>query len=145
MKPHRPWALAGFLGALLAAVSVAGCSSSCARAKPPKERAELSDVEKAAIAAFTSGTISRESPIRVGFHEALATPEQVGAPITPSPFRFEPEIAGTAVWAAPDRIEFRPKERLPDGQAYAASLDLRPLFPAGQAPLPRFDFASFIR
>ena len=141
MKPHRPWALVGFLGALVATLSVAGCSSSCARARPPKERAELSDVEKAAIAAFTSGTISRESPIRVGFHVALATPEQVGAPITPSPFHFEPEVAGTAVWAAPDRIEFRPKDRLPDGQAYAASLDLRPLFPAGQAPLPRFDFA----
>ena len=45
------------------------------------------------------------------------------------------------MWAAPDRIEFRPAERLPDGQTYAASLDLSPLFPAGKAPLARFDFA----
>ena len=59
---------------------------------------------------------------------------------TPSPFRFEPRIQGTAVWAAPDRIEFRPAERLPDGQTYAASLDLAALFPAGKAPLARFDF-----
>jgi hypothetical protein len=92
------------------------------------------------IAAFTSGTISRESPVRVAFHEALAKPEQVGATVQPSPFRFEPEIAVSAVWAAPDRIEFRPKERLPDGQAYAATLDLRPLFPAGKTTLPRFEF-----
>jgi alpha-2-macroglobulin len=119
---------------------MAGCSSSCARSRAPRERGELTDVEKATIAAFTSGTISRESPIRVAFHEPLARPEQVGAPLSPSPFRFEPEVAGTAVWAAPDRIEFRPKDRLPDGQAYAASLNLAPLFPAGKAPLARFEF-----
>jgi hypothetical protein len=109
-------------GALVAAAAL----STCSRAKKPRERGELSDVEKTAIAAFTSGTISRESPVRVAFHEALATPEQLGAPLEPSPFRFEPRIKGTAVWTAPDRIEFRPAERLPDGEAYAASLDLTP-------------------
>ena len=119
-------------GAIAAAVAL----STCSRAKKPRERGELSDVEKTAIAAFTSGTISRESPVRVAFHEALATPEQIGAPLEPSPFRFEPRIKGTAVWAAPDRIEFRPAERLPDGEAYAASLDLTALFPKGKAPLP---------
>ncbi|HZO08087.1 MAG TPA: hypothetical protein VFC77_01810, partial [Myxococcota bacterium] len=123
------------------AFSLLGCSSSCGRSRAPRERGELTAVEKSTIAAFTSGTISRESPIRVAFHEPLAKPEQVGAPLSPSPFRFEPQVAGTAVWAAPDRIEFRPKDRLPDGQAYAASLELAPLFPAGQAPpLARFEF-----
>ena len=125
--------LAG-LGAMAAALAT------CSRAKKPRERGELTDVEKSAIAAFTSGTISRESPVRVAFHEALATPDQVGAPLETSPFRFEPRIKGTAVWAAPDRLEFRPAERLPDGAAYAASLDLTALFPEGKAPQPRFDF-----
>ena len=130
---------ASLLASLAVAASLAGCSPGC-RAKAPRERGELSDVEKATIAAFTSGTISRESPVRVAFHEALATPQQVGAPLEPSPFRFEPAVAGTTVWAAPDRIEFRPKDRLPDGQAYTASLDLRGLFPSGKAPLVRFEF-----
>lgn len=112
----------------------------CTRAKRPRERGELSAAEKAVVAAFTSGTISRESPIRVAFQEAVARPEQVGAPLDASPFRFEPRITGTAVWAAPDRVEFRPAERLPAGQTYAASLDLPALFAAGKAPLPRFDF-----
>jgi uncharacterized protein YfaS (alpha-2-macroglobulin family) len=115
-------------------------ASACTRAKKPRERGELTEAEKAVVAAFTSGTISRESPIRVAFHEAVARPEQVGAPLDGSPFRFEPRIKGTTVWAAPDRVEFRPAERLPDGQTYAASLDLGPLFPAGKAPLARFDF-----
>ncbi len=125
---------------LVGTVAVAGALATCSRAKKPRERGELSDVEKTTIAAFTSGTISRESQVRVAFHEALATPEQVGAPLEASPFRFEPRLKGTTVWAAPDRIEFRPAERLPDGQTYAASLDLTALFPKGKAPLPRFDF-----
>jgi uncharacterized protein YfaS (alpha-2-macroglobulin family) len=125
------------LAAVLCLLAVAAM---CTRAKKPRERGELSEVEKAVVAAFTSGTISRESPIRVAFHEAVARPEQVGVSLDASPFRFEPRILGTTVWAAPDRIEFRPAERLPDGQTYAASLDLGPLFPAGKSPIARFDF-----
>ncbi|HEX9188516.1 MAG TPA: MG2 domain-containing protein, partial [Vicinamibacteria bacterium] len=132
MRRHRR-----FFAAVLCLLAVA---AACRRAPVPRERAELSEAEKAVIAAFTSGTISREGAIRVAFHEAVARPDQVGAPLDGSPFRFDPRIKGTAVWAAPDRIEFRPAERLPDGQAYAASLDLGPLFPAGKAPLSRFDF-----
>src|SRR5512136_1684412 len=118
------------LSALLCLLAVA---AACTRAKKPRERGELTGAEKAVVAAFTSGTISRESPIRVAFQEALARPEQVGAPLDASPFQFEPRIKGTAVWAAPDRVEFRPAERLPDGQTYAASLDLTALYAAGQA------------
>ena len=125
---------------LTAAVATAAALVTCSRAKKPRERGELTDVEKTAIAAFTSGTISRESPVRVAFHEALASPDQIGAPLETSPFRFEPRIKGTALWAAPDRIEFRPAERLPDGEGYAASLDLTALFPKGKAPIRRFDF-----
>jgi hypothetical protein len=112
----------------------------CRRGGKPRERGELTPAEKTVVAAFTSGTISRESPIRVVFQQAVARPENVGAPLPGTPFRFDPWIKGLTVWAAPDRVEFRPAERLPEGQTYAASLDLRSLFPAGQAPLARFDF-----
>ena len=125
------------LAAVLCLLAVA---AACRRGPKPRERGELTAAEKAVVAAFTSGTISRESPVRVAFHEALARPDQIGAPLDASPFRFEPRIKGTTVWAAPDRIEFRPAERLPDGQTYAASLDLGPVFPAGKAPFARFDF-----
>jgi uncharacterized protein YfaS (alpha-2-macroglobulin family) len=131
---RRHWiVLSAVIGLLLAAAV-------CRRTAPPPARGPLTEAEKAVVAAFTTGTISRESPVRVAFHEALARPDQVGAAIEPSPFRFEPRIEGRAVWAAPDRVEFRPSERLPDGQAYSASLDLAPLFPEGKAPIGRFDF-----
>ncbi|HYN02301.1 MAG TPA: MG2 domain-containing protein [Vicinamibacteria bacterium] len=125
---------------LTAVLCLVAAAAACTRARKPRERGELTEAEKAVVAAFTSGTISRESAVRVAFHDGVARPEQVGAPLDASPFRFEPRIKGTAVWAAPDRIEFRPAERLPDGQTYAASLDLAPLLPAGRTPLARFDF-----
>ncbi len=131
---RRQWWVLSAVLCLVAAAAV------CTRAKKPRERGELTEAERSVVAAFTSGTISRESPIRVAFHEGVARPEQVGAPLDASPFRFEPRIKGTAVWAAPDRVEFRPAERLPDGQTYSASLDLAPLLPAGKTPLARFDF-----
>jgi hypothetical protein len=125
------------LAAVLCLLTVA---AACRRGPKPRERGELTPAEKAVVAAFTSGTISRESAIRVAFHQAVARPEQVGVPLDGSPFRFEPRIKGLTVLAAPDRIEFRPAERLPDGQTYSARLDLGPLFPGGKAPLARFDF-----
>ena len=137
----RPFSRSVVAFVCLAVALGAGLSlATCSRAKKPRARGELTDVERATIAAFTSGTISRESPVRVSFHEALASPDQVGAPLERSPFRFEPGLQGTALWAAPDRIEFRPKERLPDGETYAVSLDLVALFPKGRAPLQRFEF-----
>ncbi len=125
---------------LTAVLCLVAAAAACTRAKKPRERGELTEAEKSVVAAFTSGTISRESAVRVAFHEAVARPEQVGVPLDASPFRFEPRIKGTAVWAAPDRVEFRPAERLPDGQTYSATLDLAPLLPAGKTPLARFDF-----
>ena len=111
----------------------------CTRARKPRERGELTEAEKAVVAAFTSGTISRESPIRVAFNEAVARPDQVGAPLDASPFRFEPRIPGIAVWAAPDRVEFRPAKRLPAGRPTPRAWTSLPSS-GRKAPLVRFDF-----
>ncbi len=131
-----------WMGLSLLAVVVAGTLALAVTCRPakPRQRAELSDAEKAVIAAFTSGTISRESPIRVVFHEAVAGPSELGVPLDAAPLRFDPKIAGVAVWAAPDRVEFRPSERLPAGQTYTARLDLAALLPKGRTPLTRFEF-----
>ena len=86
---RRHWRV---LSAVLCRVAAA---SGCTRARKPREQGELSGAEKAVVAAFTSGTISRESPVRVAFHEAVVRPEQVGAPLDASPFRFESPPCGS--------------------------------------------------
>jgi uncharacterized protein YfaS (alpha-2-macroglobulin family) len=108
------------------------------RPKPPV-RGPLTPEEAAVVSAFTGGTISRESPIRVVFNDPLGQEKPLNAPLEPSPFRFDPDLAGVAVWTAPNRVEFRPAERLEEGRTYAAHLDLGSLL-GGDAPLDRFDF-----
>ncbi len=108
------------------------------RPKAPA-RGPLTPEEAAVVSAFTGGTISRESPIRVVFNDPLGRGRSLNTPLEPSPFRFEPRLEGVAVWTAPNRIEFRPAERLEEGRTYAAHLDLGALLGA-DAPLPLFDF-----
>jgi hypothetical protein len=110
----------------------------CSRPKPAA-RTPLTPEEEAVVAAFTGGTISRESPIRVVFNEPLGEGRPLNAPLEPSPFRFQPGIDGITVWTAPNRIEFRPGERLQEGRTYEARLDLETLL-GEDAPLPHFDF-----
>src|SRR5258706_9139574 len=105
----------------------------------PRERAELTAAERAAISAFSHGAISRESPVRVVFAEAVADVAKLNSALEVSPFRFEPALKGVAVWTTRNQIEFRPAERLRDGQHYAATLDVKKLT-AGRVPLERFRF-----
>ncbi|MCG6922164.1 MAG: hypothetical protein LJF15_13930, partial [Acidobacteria bacterium] len=58
----------------------------CSRPKPAA-RTPLTPEEEAVVAAFTGGTISRESPIRVVFNEPLGEGRPLNAPLEPSPFR----------------------------------------------------------
>src|SRR5512145_955675 len=125
------------VGAVIGLLLVtAACSRGCGK---PKPRGTLTDAERAVIAAFTHGTVSRESPIRVQFAEALAESALVGNPLPASPLSFEPAIAGIAIWTAPNELEFRPAERLPDGQKYSARLNLTGILKEKGA-LASFDF-----
>ncbi|MCG6924429.1 MAG: hypothetical protein LJF30_03830 [Acidobacteria bacterium] len=108
------------------------------RPKAPA-RGPLTPEEAAVVSAFTGGTISRESPIRVVFNEPLGQGRALNTPLESSPFRFEPRVEGVTVWTSPNRIEFRPEERLEEGRTYAAHLDLGVLL-GDDAPLPGFDF-----
>jgi len=80
-----------------------------------------------------------EGAIRVAFHEAVARPDRVGAPLEPAPFRFEPRIRAprcgrrrTGSSSGPPSGSRRPDLR---GEPRPRS----PL-PGRKAPLSRFDF-----
>jgi uncharacterized protein YfaS (alpha-2-macroglobulin family) len=110
----------------------------CSRPRPAA-RGPLTPEEAAVVSAFTGGTISRESPIRVVFNEPLGQGRPLNAPLDASPFRFTPPLEGFTVWTAPNRLEFRPSERLEAGRAYSAALDLDGLL-GEDTPLPEFEF-----
>lgn len=125
---------------LAAALCLLALATACSRwQKKPRARGELTDAERAAIAAYTAGAISRESPIRVVFAAPLAEAAELDTPLPSSPFSFAPAIKGVAVWTGPSQIEFRPADRLPDGQEYTATLDVKRLGKA-KLPLQQFEF-----
>ncbi len=125
--------------ALVVGVGLVVAAVVCSRPKPPA-RGPLSPEEAAVVSAFTGGTISRESPVRVVFNESLGEGRPLNTPLEGSPFRFDPRLAGVTVWTAPNRLEFRPAESLEEGRAYEATLDLTALL-GPDAPLPRFEFS----
>jgi hypothetical protein len=96
---------------LVAAVGLADC-----RKKAPAPGAEQPWYRY--ISAFTSGTIFRRSPVRVLFVENAGTPGPAAAGL----FTFDPPIEGTAEWAGPRELVFKPKSELKGGQDYQAVL-----------------------
>ncbi len=54
-----------------------------------------------------------------------------------SPFTFEPEIDGTAIWTSASTLVFTPKEKLWPEQTYSAALHLNDIM-AVQPPLDPF-------
>ncbi|MBN1961849.1 MAG: hypothetical protein JW841_12965 [Deltaproteobacteria bacterium] len=100
------------------------------------------DKVPATIAAYTSGTISRETVIKVQFTEAVVKPEQVGAIFDDSPFASEPKFDGIAAWSDRQTIELRPQEPLTPGEKYKITLALNEFMavPKGEETL-EFSFS----
>jgi alpha-2-macroglobulin len=93
-----------------------------------------------AIAAFTSGTISTQSGIRVVLAEDY--PEEIApnAPVGKKIFRFKPDIPGDAFWVNNRTVEFRPAGVLPSSTIYEARFLLSEL-PAISKEAGNFDFS----
>ncbi|MEN6310994.1 MAG: hypothetical protein ABFD80_05600, partial [Acidobacteriota bacterium] len=70
------------------------------------------------ISAYTSGTVSRKSDIRVLFVSNAAAPGQSASGL----LEFTPAIQGTAEWKSLRELVFTPKEELKPGQEYKAVL-----------------------
>lgn len=93
-----------------------------------------------AIAAFTSGTISGQSVIRVVLSENYPEVVEPNTPVGKQIFRFKPPIEGEAFWADQRTIEFRPAKALPAATIFQATLLLKELHTI-QEGLKNFDFS----
>ena len=95
------------------------------------------------VAAHTSGKISREGTIRVRFINMIAAEDRLNMPLKKSPITFTPKIEGTALWVDSQTLEFRPKNRLPAGRDYAASVDLAKIMETdAQSEAFSFEFST---
>ncbi len=95
-------------------------SQSCGK----KDKTVIDPAFKAYISAFTSGTISSESPISIRLANDVIKNNETGQVIDKSLFEFTPSIKGTAVWKDERTIEFRPAGRMTQGILYKVTFRL---------------------
>jgi hypothetical protein len=76
------------------------------------------------VSAFTSGTISNESYIRVTLANDYSGPVTLDKPVDETYFSFEPAIEGKTYWLDTRTLEFRPDKRLPSDKVYSAQFFL---------------------
>jgi len=79
-----------------------------------KRNGKLNPAFASYISAFTAGTISRESSIKIQLAGNFADSSKIGESV--KAFSFEPSIKGEAKWIDASTIEFKPSENLPSGQ-----------------------------
>jgi alpha-2-macroglobulin len=76
------------------------------------------------ISAFTSGEVSKVSPIRIQLVEEFKGEINLNQPIKDKLFEFTPSISGKTYWRDNSTIEFVPDEWLPSNQVYTADFKL---------------------
>jgi uncharacterized protein YfaS (alpha-2-macroglobulin family) len=81
------------------------------------------------ISAYTSGTISNESFIRINLASDYTGPITLDKPTDEEFFSFDPAIEGKTYWLDTRTIEFRPTKRLPSNSAYNVEFYLSKLLP----------------
>lgn len=133
MKTHKT-----LIHSLMAFVAVILSFSTC-QSPTPKSSPETPAFHPA-VAAFTSGTISGQSAIRVVLAEDYPEFVEPNTPLGKKVFRFKPAIEGEAFWADQRTIEFRPAKTLPAATIYQATLLLKELHSI-QEGLKNFDFS----
>jgi uncharacterized protein YfaS (alpha-2-macroglobulin family) len=105
---------------ILSSVLVAVCVIGLAACKPAKKKtaAEMEREWYRYISAYTYGTISRKSEVRVLFVNNAATPGQSAEGL----LEFSPSIPGKAEWKSLRELVFVPRGELKPGQDYKAVL-----------------------
>ncbi len=116
---------------ILAALCLLGLSG-CRSKKPAA--AEAGKEWYRYISAFTSGTVSRKSAVRVLFVENAGA-----AGPAAELFAFSPSIEGAAEWKGPRELVFTPKGELEPGQDYKAVLNVGKILDLPKA-FARFEF-----
>ena len=130
--PHSPkFRFPLFLLALLLIVS------SC---KKNREAEPLNDAVSSYLYAYTSGTISKASPIRVVFTQAAVGAEEVGSDAPANLISFSPAVEGSATWENENTLLFEPGAHLASKTSYLATVQLGRIFPNAPKEASTFEF-----
>ena len=80
------------------------------------------------IYAYTNGTISARSEVRINFLNAVVGDQELQKEIK-SIFDFSPSVKGSMYWESPQTLVFKPDEKFDSNTDYTASIDLKKVLP----------------
>lgn len=123
---------------IIASVVFSSCKTDRRAEKLPDEIGQF-------VYGFTSGTISKNSDIRVQFVGAPASAEMIGTEVSSSIFSLRPSIKGKAIWEDAQTLVFQPETSLQSGQPYVATVLLKNIFTEVPAEMRSFEFDFIVR
>jgi len=96
------------------------------------------------IEAYTSGSVSKKSFIRIHLANAAQGMQTLGKAEQKTLFDFSPSIKGKTYWIDAQTVEFRPDENLKPGKTYTANFKLADVLPVEKG-LEDFEFEFEVR
>ena len=105
---------------LILITSFLGLLNSCSKDEDISTNPEFAQY----ISAYTSGVISKKSPIKIVLTPEVAAKIDKAKLLDGSVLEFSPSLKGEITWVDGNTIVFKPKEDLPSGEIYKAKLKL---------------------
>ena len=102
----------------------------------------MADVS-AYVYAYTSGTISKTSSIRVRFSQDAIPVGTIGQVVKEDLFSISPSVEGTAIWEDTRTFLLQPSENLTSGTAYQLNIELAKIFQ--DVPVQAREFSTKFR
>ncbi len=93
------------------------------------------------ISAYTSGTVSRETAVKLVFVNPQNKGEEILKPLSLDAFRLKPAVTGSTYWEDSQTLVFKPSELLSSGQAYQVDFQLQNVVADAPAELAKFTFS----
>lgn len=91
-----------------------------------RDKYDHSDTDLLGIHKYTCGTFINSEPIQIIFSDRVSiNPMLINVPLPDSPFSFDPDIEGAAIWINDSTLQFIPSHKLKGGQTYTASLNIK--------------------
>ncbi|MEM6319713.1 MAG: MG2 domain-containing protein, partial [Bacteroidota bacterium] len=91
---------------------------------PTKNLADVSSY----IYAFTSGVISKTTPVRIRFTQNITTEDKVGSEADKSLYKIAPKVEGKAIYENSRTLRFEPTNGLKSGTNYELTVRLSKIF-----------------
>lgn len=116
--------------------SIIAVSISCNK----KQTVKVDDAFAEFIESYTTGTISKSSPIKIRLVSGLTKDHVLDEPLKENIFSFSPAVKGTTAWVDERTIVFTPDEDLKPGQLYDVKMELGKLVKT-PSNLKQFNFS----